>query len=93
MPSFALFPAALGGQHSIVALFLEAGPIAKLVFAVLLFFSLMSWGIMFNKGRLFRRVAAVIQRGIEQQAVPSPHLHYARLKSTTREKLGVGRHR
>ena len=55
MPSFALFPAALGGQQGIVALFLEAGPIAKLVFAILLFFSLMSWGIMFNKSRLFRR--------------------------------------
>lgn len=65
MPSFALFPAALGGQQGIVALFLEAGPIAKLVFAVLLFFSLMSWGIMFNKGRLFRRVARDNARFLE----------------------------
>ena len=65
MPSFALFPAALGGQQGIVALFLEAGPIAKLVFAILLFFSLMSWGIMFNKSRLFRRVARDNARFLE----------------------------
>ncbi len=48
-------PAALS-QPGIIRLFLGAGPVAKLVFLILLFFSLMSWGIMFAKGRQFRKV-------------------------------------
>ena len=57
MNALFLAPAAVLGQRSIVSLFLDAGPVAKLVFAILIFFSLGSWAVMFNKWRQFKRVS------------------------------------
>ncbi len=56
-PEVFLASAAMIGDQNIVSLFLEAGLIAKLVFAVLIFFSLGSWAVMFNKWRQFKRVS------------------------------------
>lgn len=39
----------------VIALFLEAGPMAKVVFAILAFMSITSWAIMISKGLQYRR--------------------------------------
>ena len=43
-------------QLSITQMILQAGPIGQLVMLLLLFFSIVSWSIIFMKARLFRNV-------------------------------------
>jgi len=55
-----LFPAQVPAESGldIVGLFLESGPMAKIVFAILAFMSVTSWAIMFSKFLQYRRAAA-----------------------------------
>src|SRR5215813_8405066 len=46
-----------GGQDSLLTFFRETGPTAKAVLAILLFFSLVSWIIIFAKFVRLRRVS------------------------------------
>jgi biopolymer transport protein TolQ len=52
-----LFPAGTGGgfKGSVVDLVLYSGPVVKVVLVILLFFSILSWAIIFAKLRLVRR--------------------------------------
>jgi biopolymer transport protein TolQ len=51
----ALILAASPGQLDVLTLVMEAGPMAKFVLFVLLAFSIVSWGIMAERFRTFRR--------------------------------------
>jgi len=51
----ALILAAAPGQLDVLTLVMDAGPMAKLVLFVLLVFSILSWGIMAERFRTFRR--------------------------------------
>jgi biopolymer transport protein TolQ len=53
MSNLLLFSAAIGGE--IVNLLWQSGPVAKLVLAILLAFSIFSWAIIVSKWGLFRR--------------------------------------
>jgi biopolymer transport protein TolQ len=53
MLNLPLFSAAIGGE--IVNLLWQSGPVAKLVLAILLAFSIFSWAIIVSKWGLFRR--------------------------------------
>jgi len=53
MSNLPLFSAAIGGE--IVNLLWQSGPVAKLVLAILLAFSIFSWAIIVSKWGLFRR--------------------------------------
>jgi len=52
-----LFPAGMGSgfRGSVVDLVLYSGPVVKIVLLILLFFSILSWAIIFAKFRLIRR--------------------------------------
>lgn len=52
-----LSPAGLGGgfRGSVVDLILYSGPVVKVVLIILLFFSILSWAIIFSKLRLIKR--------------------------------------
>ena len=52
-----LFPAGMGSgfRGSVVDLVLYSGPVVKVVLLILLFFSILSWAIIFSKWRLIRR--------------------------------------
>jgi len=52
-----LFPAGTGSgfRGSVVDLVLYSGPVVKIVLIILLFFSIVSWAIIFSKFRLIRR--------------------------------------
>ncbi len=52
-----LFPAGMGSgfRGSVVDLVLYSGPVVKIVLLILLFFSILSWAIIFSKLRLIRR--------------------------------------
>lgn len=52
-----LFPAGMGSgfRGSVVDLVLYSGPVVKVVLLILLFFSVLSWAIIFSKLRLIRR--------------------------------------
>jgi biopolymer transport protein TolQ len=52
-----LFPGSTGGgfRGSVVDLVLYSGPIVKIVLLILLFFSILSWAIIFSKLLLIRR--------------------------------------
>lgn len=52
-----LFPTGMGGgfRGSVVDLVLYSGPVVKAVLVILLFFSIISWAIIFSKLRLIRR--------------------------------------
>ncbi len=52
-----LFSAGMGGgfRGSVVDLVLYSGPVVKIVLLILLFFSVLSWGIIFSKLRLIKR--------------------------------------
>ena len=52
-------------QLSITDMILHAGPVGQLVMLLLLFFSLISWSIVFMKFRLFKKVATDSQDFIE----------------------------
>ena len=45
-----------GSEPGLLALFLEAGPVAKLVLSVLILFSLASWAVMLSKSSQFRKL-------------------------------------
>jgi biopolymer transport protein TolQ len=52
-----LFPAGMGSgfRGSVVDVVLYSGPVVKVVLLILLFFSILSWAIIFSKLRLIRR--------------------------------------
>ena len=52
-----LFPSSVGGgfRGSVIDLVLYSGPVVKIVLLILLFFSILSWAIIFAKLRLIRR--------------------------------------
>jgi len=52
-----LFPGGMGSgfRGSVVDLILYSGPVVKIVLLILLFFSILSWAIIFSKLRLIRR--------------------------------------
>lgn len=52
-----LFPSSMGGgfRGSVIDLVLYSGPVVKIVLLILLFFSILSWAIIFAKLRLIRR--------------------------------------
>jgi len=78
-------------KGSIIRMILESGVFAKSVLLILLFFSVVSWGIIINKFRLFRKVEAETRRFIttfrKSKTIAEAYLTCATLRRTPLSRM------
>jgi biopolymer transport protein TolQ len=82
-------PASFRG--SIIRMILESGIFAKVILLILLFFSVISWGIIINKFRVFRRVEAETRRFLatfrKSKGLPEAYLACITLRRTPLSRM------
>lgn len=86
-----LSPDPVSFKGSIIRMILESGVFAKVILLILLFFSIVSWGIIINKLRVFRRVEAETKRFLstfrKSKTIPEAYLACATLRRTPLSKM------
>jgi len=81
-----LTPDPVSFKGSIIRMILESGIFAKVILLILFFFSIISWGIIINKLRLFRKVETETKRFIsifrKSKTISEAYLACATLRRT-----------